>query len=165
MTPEQIAADVDRLIVIRAEIAALAAEAKQIEARLELAGLKGEQIPLQDEEREGRQFIARGTKMAVPIRFESDQLISTFKVDSEHHKTLTALLGDKFPLFFKEVRVFERKHKDDANKFRKFARAELVPELFAKLIAACISKDKKGIAKSKTVIALDDAIPVEQAQA
>lgn len=164
MTPEQIAADVDRLIAVKAQIAALTIEQKEIESRLELAGLKGEQIPLQDKEREGRQFIARGSKVAIPVRFESDQLISTFKPDSELHKTLAELLGEKFPLFFKEVRVFERKNKDDANKFRKFARTELIPDLFAKLIAACISKDKNGIPKSKTVIAIDEAKPLAEVQ-
>lgn len=162
MTAAQIAVDVDRLIEVKAQIAALVCEAKQIEARLEKAGLQGEQIPLQDKEREGKQFLAFGSGKVIPIRFESDQLISTFRPDSDLHKAITEILGDKLPDFFKDSRVFERKHKDDANKFRKFARKELNPEIYAKLIAACVSKTKDGIPKSKTVIAVDEAKPIDQ---
>jgi hypothetical protein len=162
MTPQQIAADVDRLIVIKTQIASLVAEAKAIESRLEKAGLEGDQIPLQDAEREGKQFLARGTSKIIPVRFESDQLITTFKPDSDQHKTISAILGDKFATFFKDTRIFERVKKDDANKFRKFARSELLPDVYAKLISACVSKDKAGIPKSKTVIAWDEAKPIDQ---
>jgi G3E family GTPase len=162
MTPQQIAADVDRLIVIKAQIADLTAEAKTIESRLENAALHGEQIPLQDSQREGKQFLARGSSLIVPIRFEADNLVSTFKHDSELHKSLKTLLGATFEKFFKEVHGYDRKHKDDANKFRKFARKELQPDAYAALIKACLSKDKDGIPKSKTVIALADAKPLTQ---
>ena len=162
MTPEQIAADVDRLIEVKSQIATLTAEAKAIEARLEKAGLNGDQIPLQDADREGKQYIARGTKKAIPVRFESDQLIATFKPESDLHKSIAGILGDKLSLFFKDTRVFERKHKDDANKFRQLARKELDGTTYAKLIAACVSKDKDGIPKSKTVIAWGDAKPLDQ---
>lgn len=162
MTPQQIAADVDRLLVIKAQIATLTLEAKAIESRLENAALHGEQIPLQDTQREGKQFIARGTSFAVPVRFEADNLISTFKHDSELHSSLKTILGDAFAKFFKEVHAYERKHKDDANKFRKFCRKELEPDAYATLIKALLSKDKDGIPKSKTVIALADAKPLNQ---
>jgi hypothetical protein len=165
MTPAQIAADVDRLIEIKTQIASLAVEAKAIEARLEKAGLDGDQIPLQEADREGKQFLARGSSKVIPVRFESDQLIATFKPDSILHKSITAILGDKLTDFFKDTRVFERKHKDDANKFRQFARKELDGVTFAKLIAACVSKDKDGIPKSKTVIAWGDAKPIDQVPA
>jgi hypothetical protein len=52
--------DVDRGLVIVAMIKDLKEELKGIETRLEKAGLAGEQIDLIDEEREGRQFLARG---------------------------------------------------------------------------------------------------------
>lgn len=163
MTPAQIAADVDRLIVVKAEIAKLTAEAKAIEARLEKAALDGEQVPLQDAEREGKQFLARGSSRIVPIRFEADNLVSTFKHESPLHKELQTLLGNDFATFFKEVRGFERKYKDDANKFRKFARTQLQPDAYAALIKTCLAKDKDGIPKSKTVIAINDAKPIELA--
>lgn len=162
MTPDQIAADVDRLIEIKTQIAALTAEAKTIEARLEKAGLEGDQIPLQDADREGKQFLAHGSSKVIPVRFESDQLIATFKPDSDLHKTILAILGDKLSSFFKDTRVFERKHKDDANKFRRLARKELDAPTYAKLISACVSKDKDGIPKSKTVVAWGDAKPIGQ---
>lgn len=160
MTPDQIAADVDRLIEIKTQIATLTAEAKTIEARLEKAGLEGDQIPLQEADREGKQFLARGSSKVIPVRFESDQLIATFKPDSDLHKAIAGILGDKLSAFFKDTRVFERKHKDDANKFRQFARKELNADTYAKLISACVSKDKDGIPKSKTVIAWGEAKPL-----
>ncbi len=165
MTPAQIAADVERGIFLKAEIARLTAELKQIEERLEQAGLNGEQIPLEDQQREGRQYIARSKDKAIPVRFESDQLITSFKPDSDTHKLVASILGDKLPKFFKDTRVFERTKKDDANKFRVFARKELEPDIYAKLIAALVSKDKEGIPKSKTVIAWSDAKPIDQVQA
>lgn len=162
MTTTQIAADIARGIFLRAEIATYVAELKAIEKRLEQAGLDGEQIPLEDAEREGRQFLARSGGKIVPIRFESDQLIATFAPDSDLHTAITAILGDKLGTFFKDKRIFERVQKDDANKFRKLARKALEPDTYAALIAACVSKNKDGIAKSKTVIAWDDAKPIAQ---
>ena len=61
MTPTQIAADVDRLLEIKTRIAELTLELKTIEARLEQAGLDGEQVPLVDADREGKQYLARGS--------------------------------------------------------------------------------------------------------
>lgn len=165
MTPEQIAADVARGIFLKAEIAKLTAELKEIENRLENAGLLGEQIPLEDSEREGRQYIARGTAKAVPVRFESDQLIAGFKPDTDIHKSIAEILGAKLPLFFKDTRVFERVKKEDANKFRQFARKNLDPDTYAKLIKACVAKTKDGIPKSKTVIGWADAKPIDQVPA
>lgn len=162
MTPQQIIADIARGIFIRAEIAKLKAELTAIEKRLEAAGLAGEHIPLQDKEREGKQYLARGSDRIVPVRFESDQLITSFKPDSPLHKTIAAILGNKLSNFFKDTRVFQRVQKEDANKFRKIAREALDPDDYAKLINACISCDKAGIAKSKTVVAWDDSKPIEQ---
>lgn len=160
MTPQQIAADVERGIFLKAEIAKLTAELKAIESRLEQAGLHGEQIPLEEAEREGRQYIAVGKEKIIPVRFESDQLIASIKPDSDLHVAVAAILGDKFSDFFKDTRSFERKYKDDANKFRAFARKQLEPDTYAQLIAACVAKTKDGIAKSKTVIAWSDAKPL-----
>lgn len=160
MTPQQIAADVERGIFLKAEIAKLQAELKAIESRLEQAGLQGEQIPLEESEREGRQYIAVGKEKIIPVRFESDQLIASIKPESDEHAAVVAILGDKFPLFFKDTRSFERKHKDDANKFRTFARKQLEPDTYAQLIAACVAKTKDGIPKSKTVIAWNEAKPL-----
>lgn len=161
MTPEQIAADIERGIVIKAEIARLVVELKEIEDRLEAAGLRGEQIPLQNKNLEGKQYIARSAKHALPVRFESDLIAGSFAPDSVMHKEVVEITGEHFGKFFKRTVVFKRIQQDGEG-FRKKARAILTPEAFAKLIKAVTMRDKKGIAKSKTVIAWDDAKPIDQ---
>lgn len=162
MTPHQIAADVDRLLEIKATIAHLTTELKAIESRLEQAGLAGDQIPLQEADREGKQYLARGTSKIVPVRFESDLIAGSFKPDSQMHLAVLAALGDeadKLPQFFSNVRSFERVPKD-GQAFRKLARELLRPTAYAALVAASTMRDKAGIPKSKTVIAWDDAKPI-----
>jgi hypothetical protein len=168
MTPQQIAADVARGIQIKDQIKALIIELEAIETRLEQAGLIGEQVPLQDADREGKQYLAKGTDRVVPIRFESDLIAGSFKPDSEMHKAVLAALGEehkaKLSKFFKDTRSFERVPKD-GKAFRKLAR-ELLPSVtFAALVKASTSTNKDGIAKSKTVIAWDDAKPLDQVPA
>lgn len=165
MTAQQIAADIARGKKIVDEIKRLEAELKAIESRLEQAGLDGEHVPLQDKDREGKQFLARGEKIIVPVRFESDLIAGSFDPDSVMHKAVIAALGDqhlaKLPLFFRDKRTFARVPKD-GQAFRKIARKNLDPDTVAKLIHAVTQRDKDGIAKSKTVIAWDDAKPVDQ---
>lgn len=167
MTAQQIAADIARGKEIVEEIKRLETELKAIESRLEQAGLTGDQVPLQDKDREGKQYLARGEKIIVPVRFESDLIAGSFDPDSVMHKAVIAALGDqhlKLPLFFKDKRTFARVPKD-GKAFRKIARKNLDPDTVAKLIHAVTQRDKDGIAKSKTVIAWDDAKPVDQVQA
>ena len=161
MTPQQIAVDVARGLEIRAEIGRLKIELDAIEFRLEAAGLAGSQIPLQEADREGKQYLACGREKIVPVRFESDQIVGSFPPDSIMHKAVAAIAGDQLEKFFRDVRKFERVPKD-GNEFRKLARKLLAPDLFAQLIAACTSRDKAGIPKSKTVIGWDDAKPIDQ---
>lgn len=164
MTPQQIAADVARGLIIRAEISRLKIELDAIEERLEAAGLSGFQIPLQDKEREGKQYLASGREMIVPVRFESDQIVRSFAPDSPMHLAIVEIAGGHLAKFFKDVRKFERVPKD-GNEFRKLARKLLPPDAFAKLIHACIARDKTGMPKSKTIIGWDDAKPVDQVPA
>lgn len=168
MTPQQIAADIARGKEIVDEIKRLEAELKAIEARLEQAGLAGDQVPLQDKDREGKQYLARGQRLIVPVRFESDLIAASFDPDSVMHKAVVAALGEehaaKLPLFFKDKRTFARVPKD-GQAFRKLARKQLDPDAMAKLISAVTQRDKDGIAKSKTVIAWDEAKPIEQVPA
>jgi hypothetical protein len=166
MTPQQIAADIARGLEIRAEIKRLTTELDAIEERLEQAGLAGDQVPLQDKDREGKQYLAKGTSKIVPVRFESDLIAGSFAPDSLMHKAVKAALGedhaDKLPLFFKDIRTFTRVPKDGLA-FRKLARQQLDPDTFAKLISATTQRNKDGIPKSKTIIAWDDAKPIDQA--
>jgi len=165
MTPQQIAADVAKGLEIREEIARLEVELDLIESRLEQAGLSGSQIPLQDADREGKQYLAKGHDWIVPVRFESDLIAGSFKPDSEMHKAVKAALGeehaDKIAQFFADTRSFVRVPKD-GQEFRKLARQLLPSNVFAALVNAVTQRDKKGIVKSKTVIAWDDAKAIDQ---
>lgn len=156
MTNEQIAADIERGIEIKAQIATLSDELKAIESRLAAAGAKGEQIPLQDANREGRQFLACSSLRVVPVRFESDLIAATFDPDSTMHKEALAIAGDLLPRFFKQSAKFARVP-EDGEDFRILARELLEPDKFAALIQAVTQRDKKGIAKSKIVVGWKDA--------
>lgn len=163
MTPQQIAVDIARGLEIRKQIAALTKELEAIESRLEAAGLAGDQIPLQDKDREGKQFLACGAEKIVPVRFESDLIAASFLPESEMHKAVLAVLGEeyrgKLPRLFKDTRSFVRVPKD-GKAFRKLARELLDADTFARLISAVTQRTKDGIAKSKTVVAWDDARPI-----
>jgi len=166
MTNKQIAADIARGIEIKHEMARLKIELAAIESRLEQAGLAGEQVPLQDADREGKQYLAKGDSKIVPIRFESDLIAGSFAPDSEMHKAVVAALGenhkDKIVRFFKDTRSFERVPKD-GQAFRKIARELLDGPTFARLVSAATQRSKDGIPKSKIVVAWDDAKPIELA--
>jgi hypothetical protein len=164
MTPEQIAADVERGIEIKAEIGRLVAELKLIEERLEAAGLKGDQVPLQNPNLEGKQYLARSSKHCLPVRFESDLIVGSIEANSPLHEELKALCGKHLSRFFKPSTKLERVPKD-GEKFRAIARELLEPDAFATLIKKVTARDKKGISKSRTVIAWDDSKSLDQAPA
>jgi hypothetical protein len=161
MTPQQIAADIERGKEIKAEIVKLTAELKQINARLQAAGEKAEHVPLTDADREGKQAILCSPKHSLPIVFESDLLIASFKPDSPKHIEIQSILGDKLKLFFADTRVFQR-IQEDGKSFRQFARENLPPETFAKLVQACTDRKKDGIPKSRIVVDWDAAKPLDQ---
>jgi len=159
MTPSEIEKDIERGIQIRAEIAKLTEELKAIEARLQKAGQEGEQIPLQDPRREGKQFLARSASRIIPIRFESDLIAASFEPDSTMHKEAAEITGDHFPRFFRQSNKYVRVP-EDGEDLRVLARQLLEPEKFALFIRAVTSRDKKGIAKSRIVVGWKDEKPV-----
>ena len=156
MTPIQIAIDIERGIVIKAQIAELTKELKQIEERLEIAGRNGDQVPLQNPNLEGKQFIARSAKPSIPVRFESDLIAASFAPDSIMHQEVVKIAGIHFARFFKPSNKFERIQKE-GEAFRQLARELLAPDDFAALIRAVTQRNKDGIAKSKIVVGWDDA--------
>lgn len=162
MTTDQIANDIARGIEIRAEIATLEAELKAIETRLKNAAENGPHIPLQDAEREGKQFPAMGRSRIVPIRFESDLIAASFEPDSTMRTEIEAVTGEHFPRFYAVSNKFARVPKD-GDALRKLARQLLTPEKFALLIRAATTRNKDGIAKSRVVVAWADAKPLDQA--
>jgi hypothetical protein len=158
MTKTQIAADVQRGLQLRQEIKARQAELKAIEKRLEQAGLEGEQIPLQEEDREGRQFLARGGDAVVPVVFESDQLIASFRLGSETEARLEEFAAEhpvELARFYEAETTYSRVPKDGLA-FRKLAR-DLLGVAAPRFISLCIQRDKSGAPKSRTVIAWDNA--------
>ncbi len=153
MTTEQIAADIERGIQLRAEIDIRTKELQEIEERLEKAGLAGPHVPLENSEREGKQAILTSGKHKLRVRIESDNLVGGFAMDSDLHKTIAAMLTkEQFNALFKPVKKYERKE-SDGHKFRLKAKAALQnQELYLQLIKALRSLDKDGIPKSKVVI-------------
>ena len=162
MTNEQIQADIERGIVIKREIATLKAELKDIETRLESAGLRGPHIPLEDAEREGKQAILTSLKHRLAVRLESDVLVGGFEVGSTLAGLVKSLISEQaFNALFKVVHKYERKE-DDGHKFRIKAKAAIGDQdKYLQFITAIRSKDKDGIAKSKTVICWDNVTTVE----
>ena len=162
MTPQQISSDVERGIELRATIKTALAELKSIEKRLEQAGLEGEQIPLQEADREGRQFLARSPKLGVvvPVVFESDQIIASFAPGSPIHDDLALLTRGQLSKFFTDTRKFERIQKDGQT-YRKMAR-EILGSTAPAFIAASLQRDKAGIPKSRTIIAWENSKAIAQ---
>lgn len=162
MTPSQISQDIERGLELRSTIKTLQTELKALEKRLESAGLEGEQIPLREADREGRQFLARCPKLelVVPVVFESDQIIASFQPDTDIHHSLEDLSNGHLARFFTETRKFERIQKD-GQLYRKSAR-EILDGFAPEFIAASLQRDKSGIPKSRTLIAWDNAKPIDQ---
>jgi hypothetical protein len=162
MTPQQISTDVERGLELRETIKSAQAELKTIEKRLETAGLEGEQVPLQEADREGRQFLARSPKLGlvIPVVFESDQVVASFAPHTDMHAGLTAISNGHFGEFFRETRKFERVQKDGQD-FRKQARL-ILAERAPAFISAALQRDKAGIPKSRTLISWDNAKPIDQ---
>lgn len=148
-----IQSDTDRGLEIVTERERLAQELRLIEGRLIKAGLAGEQSPLQDEDREGRQWIAKGTREDVPVIFTADLLVGTFADGSAVHIQLHDSIGAAMKQFFKPM--WKNIH-SDGKAFR--ARAvELFGDKAAALITTCLARDKDGIPKSKMVVAWNEA--------
>lgn len=151
-------ADIDRGLAITEELEKLAAELKDIEVRVKHAALHGEQVELNDADREGRQFIAAGTQRVVPVILTSDMIVGEFGARSARHlQIVRAASSDQANLeeFFKPVNKFENVF-DSGKKFRKHA-DEIFGAKAPLFITACIARDKAGIPKSAIKVMWGDA--------
>lgn len=160
MTPTQISTDIERGFELRSLIKSAQKELKSIETRLEQAGLEGEQIPLQEADREGRQFLARSPKLnlVVPVVFESDQVIASFRKDSEFDEGIQEYCdGRKIRLhdFFVPEITYKRLARD-GQAFRKSAR-EILGAQAPEFVSKFLQRDKDGIPRSRTLIAWENA--------
>lgn len=165
MTPQQISSDIIRGIQLRSLIKVHQAELKAIEKRLETAGLEGDQIPLQEADREGRQFLARSPQagLVVPVVFESDQIVASFRKDSVFDEAIQAFCDSReirLHDFFVPETTYSRLAKD-GQEFRKTAR-QMLGTLAPEFVSKCLQRDKAGIPRSRTIIAWDNAKPIDQ---
>lgn len=154
-----IRADVDRGLEIRAQMEKLKVELKDIDTRLQTAALKGEQVELQDADREGRQFLAHGTERVLPVILTADMLVGEFGRDSARHKEIIDAVQNRTGLlqFFKPVSKFENRF-DNGKKFRLLAK-EVFADLGPAFITACVARDKDGIAKSAVKVMWEETKP------
>lgn len=142
--------DVDRGLVIVKELAALDLELKAIEGRLHKAGLeagtRGEHKDLKDEDRGGKQWLAKGTEVEVPLIFTDDKIRASFTANGAIHQTIRNAAHGELMRFYKPTTKYEVLF-DDGKKFRKMA-DEILGVRAPAFITACVARDKDGIAKS-----------------
>lgn len=150
---------VDRGLAIRSEMERLKQELKSIEARLETYGLAGRHEELKDADREGRRWLARGSKLIVPVIFTADKIIGTFQANSPTHERILAASNNLLRFFYDPVTTYENRFKD-GKQFRSRADALLGPEKGPRFITACLAVDKHGIPKSDIKILWEDSEPV-----
>lgn len=146
---------VDRGLALRARMAKDKEELGQIEEKLELAALEGEQIDLVDEEREGKQFLAQGTKATVPVVITADLIVGSFQKDSAVHTRIQDKAHSKLLAFFRPKTTYESLF-DSGKKFRQQA-AEILGENAPEFITACLARDKHGVPKNSIKVDWDRA--------
>jgi len=139
---------VDLGLALRERIAALEKQLEEIESQLIVIARQGEQVPLKDEDREGRQFLAQGTEATIPIVFTADKIIGSFASGSAVNKRIYTALpeGKSLRLFYLPKTVWEMSAKN-GKQFRASAEEELGAAA-PKFISACVARDKDGIPKS-----------------
>lgn len=146
---DAIAADVDRGLVLVAQMAEAKEELKAIETRLKADALArpDEHEALADAEREGRQFIAVGSELALPIVLTADKLVGQFMPGSKEHDRIAATVNPlELSIFYRTVKLLVNEF-DDGKEFRAKA-AEQLGERAPAFIAACVAVDRHGIPKS-----------------
>ena len=154
-----LAKSVDRGLEIRAQIQELQDELSTVEECLRHAALEGEQIELTDPDREGRQFLARGTESTVPVVLTADMVAQTFADGSKIHARLAEVAGDKLGQFYRAVTTWKILSKT-GKAFRLEAMAILGNEAPA-FITAALARDKNGIPKSQIKVEWDRAEDVK----
>lgn len=146
-------ADIDRGLQIVDQIEMLERELKAIEARVEATALQGEQVELVDAEREGRQYLARGSVEIVPVIFTADLLVKSFADRSatfDRIATSTPRNRGALTRFFQPVSTWKTLF-ESGKEFRAKA-AEILGADAPAFVSACLQRDKHGIPKSQTKI-------------
>lgn len=157
MTTQQL---VDRGLELRGEIKAREKELKVIDAKLKTLGLKRPQEELKDGDREGRRWLAPGSKLIVPVIFTADKLIQSFQKESDVMRRISAVFpfDKRLETFYAPSETYEIVFKD-GKQFRAKA-TEILGKDAPGFVTACVARDKFGIPKSDAKVLWDDAEPV-----
>lgn len=176
MTAEELTAMTLAQLVDRGEVLVDEIHKRQKELKLVEAEIKAraqarpeEHVPLKDDSREGRKFVAPGSRRHVPVVFTADKLVGSFQKDSKEHKRISEFLASspelakEFATFFRPWNGYENRYKDGKD-FRKKA-----DEVFGKdapgFISACLARDKDQLPKSDIRIDWKQADEAEQKEA
>lgn len=151
---------VDRGLTLRAEIAEREAELKGIEKALRARAEVSEQVPLVDAEREGRQWIARGTRSAVPVVLTSDLLARTLMLNGEQFLAAEAAAAGRLMEFYAPSAAWEIRQPNGVI-FRRVA-AEVLGERAGEFVSACLRRNKLGHPISTVRVEWDRASEIEQ---
>lgn len=155
MTPAQITADVDRGLALVAQIEAAKDELKNLSSRLEQAALEGDQIPLTDDQRDGMQFLARGTAATVPVIITADLITGSFADGSPAHARIEAAAKGRIKQFYTPTTTWKLAC-PDGKALRREAAAVLGDDAPA-FVSSCLSRTAAGIPKNQIKIHWDRA--------
>lgn len=152
---------IDRGLVLVEEIRLRKDELDHIQERLEKIALAGDQIPLEDSERDGMQYIAQGSEKTVPVVITADMLMKSFTGGSAKHDAIEAAAGGPANIreFFRRTISYERII-DDGKLFRRKAREVLGAEIAPLFISACVARDKTGTPRNAVKIDWQRAVAI-----
>lgn len=162
-----LAEKIDRAGAIVAEMEQLDAEYKKLEADIKAAALENPEahIALEDPDRTGRQYLAHGASLVVPVVMTADAIMKTVQKGSPAHLKIAALAfqaGVPLEQFYAEPTALEAVI-EDGKAFRLRAR-ELFGDKGPHFVAACLARKANGMPKSQVKIAWDRARELEVAK-
>jgi hypothetical protein len=155
----EVKALVDRGVALVGLLQKLGEELEQIEERLSAIGLISEQEELKDAEREGRRWLAEGSKFTVPVIFTADKIAGEFNDKSTRHTELERLAGRLLKEFYKPVTKWVNLY-SNGKQFRAYA-AEILDDRAPAFISAALARDKYGVPKSDVRVQWADAEEVK----
>lgn len=149
---------IDRAAAIIGQIAKLKKEYEALaeEIKAEALSHPADHVKLEDPEREGRRYMARGTDLIVPVVFTADALMKTFQKGSPAHAKIAELAGDKLSQFYTEPSTYEIVE-EDGKAFRRLAREVFGSEKGPHFVNACLARGKGGRPKSAIKIEWEQA--------
>lgn len=154
---------VDRGLELREQIERMQKELKEIEGQLKEVGLKSEQEDLKDADREGKRWLAQGTRHVVPVIFTADKIVGQFQANGATHSQVKVLAGEDLRSFFKLQQVYNNQF-ESGKKFRQMAESVLGSKAPA-FITACLTRDKFGVPKSDIKVEWGEAGPAINTEA